>query len=168
MRAAISKSMSDLIPRDPTLTRSYSASRVDIARLVQGITDWCESQAMEVQVLEQKGIQLIQARRTSKATWKQPVSASVVPTIRLQLTGIAWELEVGSTYWISIEDVRSPANLGTASVASSFKQGLYESFRQLATIAEAKERILFAQRALEVADYLVHGDLDSEPESRSD
>jgi Trypsin-like peptidase domain len=165
MQAAISKSMSDLIPRDPTLTRSYSASRVDIARLVQGITEWCESQAMQVQVLEQKGTQLIQARRISKATWRQPVSASVVPTIRLQLTGIAWELEVGSTYWISIEDVRSPINLGTASFVASFKQGFFESFRGLATIAEAKDRILFTQRALEVADYLVHGDFDNEPDS---
>jgi uncharacterized membrane protein len=121
---------------------------------------------MEVQVLEQKSGQLIQARRTSRARWKQAMPASVVPTIRLQLTGIAWELEVGSTYWVSIEDVQSPANVGTALAVSALKLiPLYHSFRYLATMAEARERILFAQRALEVADYLVHGDFDSEPDS---
>jgi hypothetical protein len=123
---------------------------------------------MEVQVLEQKSGQLIQARRTSRATWKKAMPASVVPTIRLQLTGIAWELEVGSTYWVSIEDVQSPANLGTALAVSALKlTPIYQSLRQVATIAEARERILFAQRALEVADYLVHGDFDSELDSRS-
>jgi len=156
MRAALRSRMNPHEARTASLTRNYSASQVNIAGLVQVLAAWCRSQAMEVQIFEHEGINLIQARRAVKHTWTR-VFDTRVPTIRLGLTGAAWQLAVGLIEWIPVKDEHF-ATVATTAMASWARTFSAFGVTGLIDIFTNVEQLRFAQRALEVADYFVHSD----------